>query len=134
MSLSDINIFAVILAAIVNNVISALWYSKAFFGSRWAHAHRFDINSLKPTPWHFAGSFAVSFVIALVLSGMVHSYGILGIRPGLTVAFFVWLGFIVTTQFSGVIWARKPLEAYLIDIGGSLVSLMVMMFILVAWQ
>jgi hypothetical protein len=61
-------------------------------------------------------------------------FGVNSLPEGLLVAFLIWLGFIVTTQYSAVIWAKKPLNVFLCDIGCELLSLLAMGAILSLWR
>jgi len=42
------------------------------------------------------------------------------------VGFCVWLGFVVTTQISSVIWGKMPFQLFLINTGAKLLSFLVM--------
>lgn len=131
MSLTDL--IAVIVVTLLNNALAMGWYSKSFLGTPWAKEHQFDMDSLKPTPLHFIGAILVSFLTALVFSLIINWFGIDTAWEGACLGFFIWLGFVATTHFSGVIWAKKPFKVYLIDAGFQLVSLVLMGAILGYW-
>lgn len=113
---------AVVLAAAANIILGALWYSPNFLGKAWAFTHGFREDSIKGTPKAYAGAFVVGFVISYVLGLLLHKLQVDSVAAAMTFAFWIWLGFIVTTHFSGVLWAKKPFQAYLIDVGFYLVS------------
>ena len=117
---------AVIIAAVVNIVLGALWYNPNFLGKAWAFTHGFREDALKGTPKTYAGAFLVGFVIAYVLGLVLNKLQVNTVAGAMTSAFWLWLGFIVTTHFSGVLWAKKPFQAYLIDVGFYLVSFQAM--------
>lgn len=127
----DINWFGVILATLVNMVLGSLWYSPYLFGKTWAEAQQMDIKSLVATPLHYAGAFLVSLLTAFVLAVLLHKFRISTYSDALTLAFWAWLGFVATTHFSGVLWAKRPLTSYLIDTGYALVSFLILALILV---
>lgn len=131
MSLTDF--IAVIIATIVNNALAMAWYSPKFLGTVWAKEHQFDLETLKPSPLHFIGAVLVSFLTAFVFSLIINWVGINTSFEGMALGFLIWLGFVVTTHFSGVIWAKKPFKVYLIDTGFQLVSLLIMGAILGFW-
>lgn len=131
MSLTDF--VAVIVVTILNNTLAMAWYSPKFLGTLWAKEHQFDLETLKPTALHFAGAILVSFLTAFVFSLIINWVGVATSWEGILLAFLIWLGFVVTTHFSGVIWAKKPLKVYLIDTGFQLVSLLMMGAILGYW-
>ncbi len=134
MSLLDVNYFAVVIGVILNIIIGAFWYSPKFLGIPWAKAHNFDLETLKPTPFHYVGAIIVGFILAWTLAAFISALHAHTAVEGMKVAFFAWLGFIATTHFSGVIWAKKPLNAYFIDVGGLLVSMILMGAIFGAWS
>lgn len=133
MSFADINILAVIVVTILNILLGMFWYSPQFLGTQWAQEHQFILNDLKPTPWHYIGAILVSLVTVVIFSALIHWFHVDTLGAGLQLGFFIWLGFVATTHFSGVIWARKPWKAYLIDTGFQLVSLLMMGIILSLW-
>lgn len=134
MSLSDINFFAILVIIIFNMILGMLWYSPKVFGTVWAREHNFSLTDLKATPWHYVGAILVSFVIAFVFAVVVNWLDIFTLRDGLKLGFTLWLGFIATTHFSGVLWAKKPLKVYFIDAGFQLISMLFMGAILTVWS
>lgn len=130
---THVNIWAVIVCTIINMVLGMIWYSPKVLGTIWAKEHGFDLDQLKAGPWHIIGGFIVAFIFAYVLNMMIHSFGIVGIGNGIALGFFIWLGFIATTHFSGVLWAKKPFIVYFIDVGFKLLVLIVIGAIMAAW-
>lgn len=127
----DVNWIGVILAAIANMIIGSLWYSPYLFGKEWAEAQKMDIRTLVATPLHYAGAFLISLLTAFVLAVLLHKFGIVSYENAFTLAFWIWLGFVATTHFSGVLWAKRPLKSYLIDTAYALLSFLVMAAVLV---
>jgi hypothetical protein len=68
-----------------------------------------------------------------VLSGSVF-YHVEGVAAGLQSGFWIWLGFIATSQINSVIWDGRPVKLYLINVGYYLVSYLAMGSILAVWQ
>lgn len=130
---THINIWAVLICTLINIILGMVWYSPSVLGTLWAKEHGFDSNQLKPTLWHYVGAILVAFVLSVVFNMMVHAFGIRGIGNGIALGFFIWLGFIATTHFSGVIWARKPFIVYFIDAGFMLLNLIVIGAIMAVW-
>ncbi|MEC7840530.1 MAG: DUF1761 domain-containing protein [Chlamydiota bacterium] len=120
------NYLAVFIAAIVNMVIGATWYGPKFLGDKWLEVHAFDRENLKAGPLSYLGAFIIGLIIATVFGAFLSFFKVTSIIGAMCFAFFIWLGFIATTQFSGVIWAKKPVGAYCIDVGFFLVSLQAM--------
>ena len=134
MPFSDINVLAIIVAALINIAIAALWYSPNVFGKIWGSAHGFTVDSLTPTVWQYIGAVVLSLITAWVLALLIVALGVTSVGYAVELAFLLWLGFVAAIGFSGVIWAKKPLIAYLIDSGFHLLSLVIMSIILTLWR
>ena len=133
MFLFDVNFLAIIVVVVVNLLLGAIWYSPYLFGPAWTKAHLFNVSDLKPTPFHYIGAAIVAFITAWVFSLIINWTEAITIAEGAFLGFFLWLGFVATTHFSGVLWAKKNIIAYLIDSGYQLVSLILMGILLTAW-
>lgn len=132
MYFTALSLLGIVIATILNIILGILWYSPKFLGTTWAREHNFDLTELRATPWHYVAAILVSLITVVVFSGIVHNFGISTVSEGLKWGFYFWLGFIATSHFSGVIWAKKSLKSYLIDAGFYLVSLLMIGAVL-AW-
>lgn len=112
----DVSWIGVVIATAVSVAIGAFVYSPNVLGSIWVGSHRFDTSSLKPSPLTYGGAVIVAFILSFFLAVFIKALLLTSVWQGAQVGFFVWLGFIVPTLFSGVIWAKKPLIAYVVDI------------------
>lgn len=125
----DVNIGAVLVAAIANIVLGTIWYSSSLFGKVWMkHSH------INPSKGHmkaaYIGGFVTSFVTAFVLLYLFQYFGVGQMAEASFLAFVFWLGFYATTGLGSVLWEKKPVRLYLVHAGYSLVSLQVMSSIL----
>lgn len=130
----ELNFIGIFVAAIVGFVTGMLWFSPYVFGKQWmALAH------IKQDP-HFnskrmAGTMMVAFlsqlVMAYVLSVALFFLGGYDIVSGISVAFWMWLGFVATIQLGMILWEQKPFKLYAIISGGWLVTMMLMSVALV---
>ncbi len=89
-----INLWAVLLAGIINMILGALWYG-SFFGKQWmklAGKTKEDIDKSK-SHMHklYAGGFAASLIIAYVLALFVGEFG--RRQVAYWASFWIWLGF-----------------------------------------
>jgi hypothetical protein len=134
MSLWDVNWLGVVIAVVVNIVLGSIWYSPYLFGKAWAEALKLDMKTLVGTPLLYAAATGVSLITAYVLAVLIKKFGISTYDAAFTLAFWIWLGFIATSHFSGVLWAKRPLKSYMIDTAFSLISLLVMAFILTTFK
>jgi len=131
--MSIVDIIAVIIVAFLNILLGWFWYSPKFLGARWAKEHNFQVGELEATPWHIVGAYIVSFITALFFSLLVNWLNINSVSGGILLGLCLWAGFIATTHFSGVLWAKKPIVAYFIDSGFQLASMIMMGLILGVW-
>ncbi len=109
----DINYIAIGVATVVQFIIGAIWYTP-LFGRVWARIHGFDSQSpevqaemrSKMAPLliaQFVVTLVTSFVFVLLLNGFPADWNRFGL------AGFLWLGFVVPTQVSAVLFGgTKP--------------------------
>lgn len=128
--MDDMSIYwlPVVIAAVANMVIAYFWYSKWLFGPMWNKLS--DATMVKDMKRPMIYAFIVSLVIAYFLAFFEMYLGVSTVTDGMFVGFFAWLGFVATTQISGVIWANRPVKLFLIDTGCKLLSFLVMSGIL----
>lgn len=109
----NINYWGVILASVAQFIFGAIWYTP-IFGKTWGKIHGFDQVSpeqqkemmrqmWKPLLGQLMLTFVTTFVFALLLRGFPSDWNIYGL------AGFFWLGFILPTQASAVLFGgTKP--------------------------
>ncbi|MFZ2152749.1 MAG: DUF1761 domain-containing protein [Microgenomates group bacterium] len=103
----NINFVTVLWAAILQFIFGAVWYS-AFFGKLWGRIHGFDkltkevqmkmMKSMGPI-------YVVQFLITVVTTFVLAIF--MAYQPewnAYAMAGFIWIGFIVPTQISGVLF------------------------------
>ncbi len=133
-----INIWAVLVAALAYMVIGMVWYSPLLFGNAWLKLMNKTPKEVKKMRKGATKALIFSIIIALVLSYALAQFlnfiSAGAFWDGIVVAFWLWLGFIVTTQLNSVLYEQKSFKIYLINIGCLLVSVVVMALIQVAWM
>lgn len=124
----DVNVVAVLAAAVAMFAVGGFWYMVPF-AKPWGEIHGFDKLSKKEQQAMASkmGPYYGAQVVVTFISAWALAYFI-GVLPGIpwhVVAFWLWLGFIVPTEVSSVIfggteskWITKKI---VISIGGSLV-------------
>lgn len=131
-----INYLGVFFAAIAYFILGAIWYAPGVFGhrslkhdhddSQFSAAHRQFPKTLNS----YIGEFFISLVIAYILALFIEISQAEHLAEGLTVAFWIWIGFIATTHFSAVLWSRKTIKSFFIHSSFILVGLLAMAAIL----
>lgn len=134
MSFGEVNFLAILVAAIIQMIIGAFWYSPKVFGEIWANEMNVDCHECKVKIGQYGAMFAVSLITAWVLSLFVHWMNMQNVAQGAVMGFFIWLGFVATNQLSGVIWGKLPIKIYVINVTYLLLSLVVMSSILAFWK
>ena len=100
MTFAGINYLAVLVAAIGSFVFGAVWYST--LSKPWMAAARVTKEDISTEGFAGKVPFIVAGVsqllIAFFLAGVMGHLARVDITGGLTTAFFLWLGFVVTTM------------------------------------
>jgi hypothetical protein len=128
----ELNYSAIVVAAVVQFIIGGIWYTP-LFGRKWRQIHGFDARSpeeQRQMQKGMAPLLATQFLMSLLTCAVLalfhvslpapwHAFGMAG---------FFWLGFIMPTQVSAVIFGGTPpqwvMTKILISTGGSLACMM----------
>jgi threonine/homoserine/homoserine lactone efflux protein len=123
-----INYWGVLVAAIVYFIVGCIWYSPLLFGNQWGrHDEKLETkHGYLRQASSYIGELIISLIIAYVLALFIQISQANEIVEGITVALWVWIGFIATTHFSAVLWARKTIEHFFIHASFMLVGLIAM--------
>lgn len=134
-----INYWALLVAIVADMVVGFLWYSQALFGKKWmalsgitdAKMEEMKTQGMGATyAWMTLGT----IVTAYVLAHFVGYFSIVTVTGALQLAFWLWLGFIAATELNAVLFEKKPVALYAINVFHILVGLMVMSVILALWH
>jgi hypothetical protein len=130
-----VNYLAVLVAAIVNMALGAIWYSPYVLGTQWMALAGVTQAQMKA---RMAPALAVdvagSLVMAFILAYAVRYAGASTFVAGAVVGFWIWFGFIATTTLSQVIYENRPMQLFFINNGFRLLSLAIMGAIVAAWR
>lgn len=135
-----INLVAVLVAAIAMFIIGFLFHGP-LFGKVWmrlANIHPTDNEKFSDMIPQMMRNFISNFVCAYVLAMFIYvtaSYydNVGNVVGGMGIAFWAWLGFVVTSTSMDVVWMGKSKKLWLFEIVSSLVSFLAMGAILAAW-
>ena len=113
MAFAGISYLAVLVAAIGGFAFGSVWYG--VLGKPWMAAVGKPKESFKPRPVPFIIAFVCQLVMAWLLAGIIGHLGDVSIQGALITAFFVWLGFVVTTmmvnhRFQSASWALTAID------------------------
>jgi hypothetical protein len=136
----SISFVAVLVAAIANFVIGFLFHGP-LFGKVWmklANIHPTGNEKFSDMAPQLVKNFLMNVVCAYVLAMFIFTtasyYNNVGdVIGGMGIAFWAWLGFVVTTTSMDAIWMGKSAKLWLFEAVATLVSFLAMGAILAAW-
>jgi hypothetical protein len=131
-----INYPAVIVAAVVHFLIGGLWYGLIFANKFVEIVGMAQVEQMAAqSHWsQYAVAFVTSLVLVYILAHFIQYTGAKGAAGGMHTAFWLWLGFVATTQLASVIFEQRKLGLYLLNVGYQLVAGLICGAILAAWK
>lgn len=129
-----ISLLPVVIAALADMIIGAIWYSPYLFGPIWMKElgiKGFDMKAARKSMAYQASS---ALVMAFILAYFLKQSNITTTDAGFEFTFLIWLGFVVTTNAVKVIFEKTRFSVYAITISYQLISLIVMTIILTNWK
>ena len=134
-----INYPAVFVSALAYWMLGALWYSPLLFASPFISLKGWTPEQLEAVraashAGEIGAALAVSLLTAYVLAHFVRFTGAETAASGGLAGFWLWLGFVVTTNLSTVIFEGRPLGLYLINNGYHLAGILGMGALLAVWR
>ena len=129
--MADVNLVAVLIAAVVSFFIGMLWYSLLLFSKAWMKSMGItekDMKKKKPGNMVkvLGPMFVSTLIMAYVLEMLIGSLGITTAIAGMQIAFWIWLGFMATINFGAVLFESRSKEWFFITAGYQLVYMLVM--------
>jgi len=133
-----INYLAVLVAAVVHFIIGGLWYG-VIFGNQFIKLIGWSPEKLAQVGNQSHGqeyliAFVSSLVLVYVLAHFVQYTKAKSAIDGIQTAFWLWLGFVVTTQLATVIFEERRLGLYVLNVGYQFVACSVAGVILAMWR
>lgn len=133
------DIILILGASLAMMLVGFFWYSPALFGKAWMKLS--GVSSEKMQKAKKSGSANKSYTIAFIMTIIstaillffIRKTGSASLAGGLTVAFWVWLGFMATKSMAMFLWESKPMKLYWINTLHDLVAILVAGAILGAW-
>jgi hypothetical protein len=130
----EINIWAVLLAAVTSFLLGGLWYSPVLFGRRWQLELGLSDEELARS--NMVRIFGLSFVLAIIAAFVFALF--LGPRPplalGLGAGFAAGLAWVASSFGINYLFARRSLKLFLIDGGYHTLQFTLIGLILALWH
>ena len=134
----EVNLFIVLIAAVVNMVVGFIWYHPQVFGKAWMEAIGKTQKDLEGMKKEANKAYALSFLGALVMSYVLANFVFYSqatnFKEGLVTGFLLWLGFIATIAWNNYLFEQKPKKLVLINSGYYLAALICMSIVLALWS
>lgn len=130
-----INIWAVIVAAVIRLVVGAIWYSPVAFGPVWQRTVGISQDKMMAAmPRAIAVDAVGSLVMSFILLHAVTYAGATTLLLGATVGALNWLGFVAVVLIATNVYEQKPMRGAYIGAGFNLVAMALMGALLAVWH
>jgi len=133
--LNEFNLWAVLVSAVFQWFLGALWYSPVLFAKPWMALVGFkkEGNPKSMVPGMIA-SFIGSLLLSYILAHVVIWGHVVTLRRGALIGFICWAGFIAAPNFAQGIYESRPFKLFAINTGYWLVGLICSGALLAAWR
>lgn len=132
-----INYPAVVVSAVVYWLLGAVWYtifSRPFIAlMRWTPEDLVRVRN-EGSAKELALAFFSSLITAYVLAHFIRHTNSRTVPDGLKTAFWLFVGFTLTTNLNTVLFESRPVGLYLINAGYHLVGFFLMGALLSVWR
>lgn len=132
-----VNYLAVLVSGLLYWILGAVWYG--LFSAPFIRLMRWTPEDLARLEAQGSGkelalAFVTSLLAAYVLAHFVRHVGARNAVDGALTGFWAFVGFVLTTNLSTVIFEGRPAGLYLINMGYNLVALVLMGVLLAVWR
>jgi hypothetical protein len=130
---------AVIVATLAHFMLGGLWYSPLLFEKKFLQLINWSPEQLQQvqTQSHVKElviAFVMSFILVYILAHFVQYTKATSVLGGIQTAFWLWLGFIVTTHVPTVIFEKRSFGLFLINVAYQFVGCAIAGAILAIWR
>ncbi len=126
------NIFHLLVAALIGFLIGGIWYSPILFAKPWQRLSGKTMTK-DGMATQFIGTFLAMFVMAYVLLNYIAATAAYSVATGMEAGFWLWLGLIVTSNVINNLYSRRSWSLVAIDLGYYLIALLAMGGLLAVW-
>jgi hypothetical protein len=130
----DINVWAVLVAAIAFYALGALWYSPVMFARPWMDLLGRKREEMRPAAQGFIVNAIGTLVAAAALAVIVVGGGWTTAVYGLGIGALVGVGFVMTVLLNSVAFEGRPVQLFFINAAYQVIGYCLMGAILGAWH
>ncbi|MCY4108025.1 MAG: DUF1761 domain-containing protein [Chloroflexi bacterium] len=136
---TDLNYWAVLVAAAIAMIVGSLWYSPLLFAQPWLRLLGKSMEQLTEEGHGSAvamtaaviGSLVTAYVLALVINVSSDSPGLV---DGIVVGALLWAGLVGVQNLLGFLFSARPIRLWLLDGGNQLVTFVLMGLVIGLWR
>src|ERR1043166_6664148 len=133
MPTANVNILAVLVAAVLTLVLGGVWYSPILFAKQWMAAQGYTPEKLEAMKQKgVTRAYLVSLLCYLVMAYVVAL--LVSYTNATTLAQGLWLGFAAPIGLTANVFSEKPIAAWVVDAGYQLAHLVLMGALLSVWR
>jgi len=130
---------AVIVATLVHFILGGLWYSPLLFGNKFIQLINWTPEKLRQVQneshaKELVIAFVMSLILVYILAHFVQYTKANSAIGGIQTAFWLWLGFVVTTQLPTVLFEGRSFGLFLINVCYQFVGCALAGAILAVWR
>lgn len=131
----QVHVWPVIVAALVQWVIGAIWYGVGFRKS-WSKLVGGGMEGVTPGRRAFAMicSFVASIILCFVMANVLAWAGTATFMGGVAMAIICWLGFMAPPMFAQHIYERRPANLFAINAAYWMVAMAISGGVLGVWR
>src|SRR3989344_3245161 len=129
----EINYLAVLVAAVINMVVGAIWYSPVLFAKDWSKLTGRKANEMGDGSTRYVITFAGALLQAYILTHFVSYSGAVTAVEGAMTGFWLWLGFVAITQGVNTVFAGTRKKLLAINTGYFLAVMLINGALLAVW-
>lgn len=132
---SNLNVWAIVVAILIDLVVGAAWYSPLGFARQWSKRSAVNMLELpKDVANQAIGLVTLSGIVQMVaLAALVRSLAANTFTEGLLIGLFVALCFVAATTVGDTAYARRGLQYWLINAGFFVVVFPITAGLLAVW-
>jgi len=131
-----LNQWAILVSAVIQWLLGAVWYSPMLFAKPWM-----EMAGVRPSAQKrnkmivgMVASFVGSLVTSFMLAHVVMWAGAENYSMGALIGFILWLGFIAAPLAASYVYEGRPIDLFAINTGYWLVGLCVTGALLAVWH
>jgi len=130
-----INLWAVLVAAVIIWVLGALWFSPVLFAKQWvAIVGRPTGEKPKGVAWGMICSFIGDVLLAFILVHVVIWSGHNTVMGGIHIGAITWVGFVASIMYPQSIYEGRPLRYFTITGAYWLIAFLAAGALLAVWH